>query len=106
MLGKEAFSNREWYDFDAVAGEFFEADEDLAVFQGTAFVGAAVEVGRWHAVAAVKQGGQLPLYLDGRAVGSGSAPEVSRTQTQASALGKHPHYGGNEFLAARFADFR
>lgn len=68
--------------------------------------GAAVQTGRWHAIAAVKQGGKLTLYLDGRAAGSCAAPEFSATQAQDCALGGNPHYGGDESLAARFRDFR
>ncbi len=68
--------------------------------------GAAVEVGRWHSVVAVKQGGKLTLYLDGRAIGSGAAPEHTNTQAVDCALGGNPHHTGNEFLAARFAEFR
>jgi hypothetical protein len=30
----------------------------------------AVETGKWYHVAAVKQGGELKLYLDGRARGT------------------------------------
>ena len=32
--------------------------------------GVAVETGKWYHVAAVKQGGELKLYLDGRARGT------------------------------------
>ncbi len=38
--------------------------------------------------------------------GSCAAPEFSNTRTQDCALGGNPHYAGDEFLAARFADFR
>lgn len=73
---------------------------------GQSTPGAAIEAGRWYGVAAVKRGSQLTLYVDGRAVGSCGAPEFSTTLAQDCALGGNPHYGGNEFLAARFADFR
>ncbi len=68
--------------------------------------GAPIETGRWYAVAAVKRGGTLTLFVDGRAVGSCAAPEFMTTQAQDCALGGNPHFSGNEFLAARFADFR
>lgn len=62
--------------------------------------------GAWHTVAAVKQGTRLTLYLDGEPAGSCAAPEFSNTRAQDCALGGNPHYSGDEFLAARFADFR
>jgi len=68
--------------------------------------GAAVEPGRWYSVGATKQGRTLTLFIDGRAVSSCAAPEFVTTQAQDCALGGNPHFGGNEFLAARFADFR
>jgi hypothetical protein len=68
--------------------------------------GASVETGRWYAVAATKRGGTLTLFVDGRAVGSCAAPEFATTQALDCALGGNPHFSGNEFLAARFADFR
>jgi hypothetical protein len=68
--------------------------------------GAPIEAGRWYAVAAIKRGGTLTLVVDGRAVGSCAAPEFTATQAQDCALGGNPHFSGNEFLAARFADFR
>jgi hypothetical protein len=67
--------------------------------------GAPVETGRWYSVAATKRGGTLALFVDGRAVGSCTAPEFTATQAQDCALGGNPHFSGNEFLAARFADF-
>jgi hypothetical protein len=60
---------------------------------------------RWYAVAAVKSGTTLRLFLDGKAVGSTTVPIASRTQSTACALGGNPRFTGNEFLAARFADF-
>jgi DUF1680 family protein len=67
--------------------------------------GLPLPVGQWHAVAAVRQSGTLTLFLDGRAVGSCPAPAMTTTQAQDCALGGNPHFGGNEFLAAQFADF-
>ncbi len=84
-------------------GKVFARIESGGVFSTP---GNPIEPGRWYAVAAVKQGGKLTLYVDGRAVGSCNAPEFNNTQAQDCALGGNPHFGGNEFLAARFADFR
>jgi DUF1680 family protein len=68
--------------------------------------GIAVEAGRWYPVAAVKRGATLTLYVDGKPVGSCGVPEFLTPQAQDCALGGNPHFRGNEFLAARFADFR
>jgi hypothetical protein len=68
--------------------------------------GVSVEAGRWYALAAAKGAGRLTLYVDGRAIGACSVPEFTNTQAQDCALGGNPHFTGNEFLAARFADFR
>jgi hypothetical protein len=54
---------------------------------------------------AVKQASTLKLYLDGKPAGTCPAPEFSTTQAKECALGGNPHYSGNEFLAAGFADF-
>ena len=67
--------------------------------------GVAVSNGIWHHVAAVKRGGTLSLFVDGQSVGSCAAPEFTTTQAKNCALGGNPHLTGNEFLAARFADF-
>jgi hypothetical protein len=67
--------------------------------------GTVVKTGRWYDVAAVKQGGQLTLFVDGVPTGSSPAPGWTVTRARDAALGGNPHFGGNEFLAARFADF-
>ncbi len=67
--------------------------------------GASIEAGRWYHVAAVKRGGNLTLFVDGQSVGSCAAPEFTSTQATDCALGGNPHFSGNEFLAARLADF-
>lgn len=78
------------------------------VESGSAFgtPGLSIETNRWYAVAAVKRGARLTLYVDGKPVGSCAVPEFSTTQAQDCALGGNPHFSGSEFLAARFADFR
>jgi hypothetical protein len=67
--------------------------------------GVALEQGRWYAVAAVKHDGTLRLFVDGKAAGSCAVPAFLPTQATDCALGGNPHYQGNEFLAASFADF-
>jgi uncharacterized protein len=66
--------------------------------------GAALEPGSWYSVAAVKRDGTLSLLVDGKKVGSCAVPNLL-TQAADCALGGNPHYSGNEFLAATFADF-
>jgi len=68
--------------------------------------GLAITADRWYAVAAVKHGTTLTLWVDGQKVGSCTVPEFITTGSQDCALGGNPHFGGNEFLAARFADFK
>ena len=67
--------------------------------------GVPIEAARWHYVAAVKRGATLGLFLDGRPAGSGSVPEFTTTAARDCALGGNPHFSGNEFLAATFAEF-
>ena len=67
--------------------------------------GLTLEPGRWYAVAAVKREGTLRLLVDGKTIGSCAAPMYLPTQATDCALGGNPHYSGNEFLAASFADF-
>src|SRR5438093_1282733 len=68
--------------------------------------GGRSEAARWCVVAATTRGETLTLVLNGRAIGSCAVPEFTNTQAQDCALGGNPHFTGNEFLAARFADFR
>jgi len=67
--------------------------------------GVPVEIGQFHGVAAVKRGGTLRLFLDGQPAGSCAAPEFTPTTARDCALGGNPHFSGNEFLAASFAEF-
>ncbi len=67
--------------------------------------GVVMTAGTWHHVAAVKRGGTLTLFLNGQPAGSCAAPEFTTTQAKDCALGGNPHFSGNEFLAAHFADF-
>jgi hypothetical protein len=67
--------------------------------------GVALEQGRWYALAVVKRDGTVRLFVDGKAVGSCVVPASLPTQATDCALGGNPHFSGNEFLAASFADF-
>jgi DUF1680 family protein len=67
--------------------------------------GIPIEIGRWHHIAAAKRGDKIVLFFDGRSAGSCSVPKFTTTTARDCALGGNPHHGGNEFLAATFADF-
>ena len=67
--------------------------------------GVAIASGAWHHVAAVKRGDTLTLFVNGKPAGTSNAPIFTTTQATDCALGGNPHFSGNEFLAARFADF-
>ena len=73
--------------------------------QSSGTAGAPITAGSWHHVAAVKTGTALELFLDGKPAGSCSAPGFNTTAARDCALGGNPHFTGNEFLAASFADF-
>jgi hypothetical protein len=67
--------------------------------------GVALDQGRWYALAAVKRDGAVRLFVDGKVVGACAVPACLPTQATDCALGGNPHFNGNEFLAASFADF-
>jgi DUF1680 family protein len=72
--------------------------------QGYGTSGFPVETGRWYAMAVVKAGSQLTLFVDGKPVSSVTVPMFVRSNARDFALGGNPHFGGNEFLAAQFSD--
>jgi len=76
------------------AGKFYGTD------------GVPVQLGKWVHIAAVKQGKQLTLFVDGKRHASAAVPERVVSMARDFALGGNPHYGGPEFLAARLADLR
>ena len=82
-------------------GKLFARIEAGAGFGTT---GVPIDTG-WHHVAAVKRGATLTLFLDGQRAGSCAAPEFTTTSARDCALGGNPHFTGNEFLPATFADF-
>jgi hypothetical protein len=73
--------------------------------QNYSTTGVLVQPGRWYHLAAVKSGSRLTLFLDGSAVASVSVPAFLRSNARDFALGGNPHFGGNEFLQARLAEF-
>jgi len=67
--------------------------------------GIPIAPGSWHHLAAVKTGNRLQLFLDGKPRTVVTVPATVTTQALSCALGGNPNYGGNEFLAADFAEF-
>lgn len=82
-------------------GKLFARIEAGGVF-GTP--GVPIETGRWYRVCAVKRGENLALFLDGQPAGSCTVPRFTTTTARDCALGGNPHFGGDESLAATFAD--
>ncbi|MCL4179909.1 MAG: glycoside hydrolase family 127 protein, partial [Verrucomicrobia bacterium] len=68
--------------------------------------GVPVQPGEWYDLAAVRRASELSLYVNGNLAGSIPVPAFVDTRAIDCALGANPHYGGDESLAARFADFR
>ncbi len=67
--------------------------------------GVPLENGRWYALAAVKQGEQLRLYVDGQLCQTVKAPARVFSAAQNVGLGCNPNYSGNERLLGRLAGF-
>jgi hyaluronoglucosaminidase len=63
-----------------------------------------VELGRWVHAAAVKEGAQLTLYVDGVSVGSTAAPAEVLSRSTEIAIGANPLYTGHEYLRGRVDD--
>jgi hypothetical protein len=82
-------------------GKLFARIEAGGAFGTT---GVPITGGRWYHVAGIKRGATLALFVDGQPVASGPAPEFTVTAARDCALGGNPHFGGNEFLAATFAE--
>lgn len=66
---------------------------------------AAIETGRWVHVAAVKEGAELRLYVDGRQAGTAAVPEVIESATRSFAVGANPHFEGDEYFDGRVESF-
>ena len=85
-------------------GRLFARIESVGVYSSP---GQAVEPGKWYHVAAVKDGEQLSLYLDGQPVASLSVPSEIFSRTKAFALGGNPKFTeASEFLRCRVADLK
>ncbi|MCX7424625.1 MAG: glycoside hydrolase family 127 protein [Planctomycetia bacterium] len=68
--------------------------------------GVEIQPGKWHHLAAVKQGPKLTLYVDARALASAAVPARVSSGAGCFALGGNPKFAGPEFLAARLSGLR
>jgi DUF1680 family protein len=68
--------------------------------------GVPLENGRWYALAAVKQGDQLRLYVDGQLRHTAPAPAQVFSSATNVGVGCNPNYSGNERFVGRLAGFR
>src|SRR6185503_17053737 len=57
---------------------------------------ASIAAGEWHHVAAVSDGANVALYVDGRRVGGGPSPaqQIAPEIAVAPAVDGQPHFGG------------
>jgi DUF1680 family protein len=84
-------------------GQFFARVEGG---RGAATGGAPLAAGKWHHLAAVREGDVLTLFLDGQPVASTAMPDNLKSKAKRCAIGGNPLYKGSpEFLAASFRDF-
>lgn len=65
--------------------------------------GVPLENGRWYALAAVKQGARLCLYVDGRMRAAAEVPASVFSGAGTVGVGCNPNYPGNERFAGRIA---
>jgi uncharacterized protein len=73
---------------------------------GASTKGYPIQPGKWIQVAAVKQGSQLRLYINGELYSSVSAPrELLHTSARDFAIGGNPNYSGPEFFHGRIQEF-
>lgn len=85
-------------------GKLYARIENPAL--GSSTPGVAIATNEWMNIAAVKDGGRLRLHVNGELRGEAGAPASLNTNSREIALGGNPRYTGNEFLQARFEDFR
>ncbi len=76
--------------------------ENPAGFAGT--MGVPLREGEWGHVAAVKQGGQLTLYVNGAAAASVTVPVKLSSHSLEVAFGANPRYPGGEHFRGCISD--
>jgi hypothetical protein len=67
--------------------------------------GTPLQNNEWVHVAAVKEGTELRLYMNGELRGTAVVPEWNTTAAVDLAIGANPHFSGNETFRGRIADF-
>jgi DUF1680 family protein len=87
-----------------ISGQEVFARIEAGATYGTA--GVPLENGRWYALAAVKQGDQLRLYVDGQLQHTAAVPAHVFSCAQNVGVGGNPNYSGNERFVGRLAGFR
>ena len=103
----EAFSSKEYQQvFSAwakpmddplricITGESVQARIEAG--QAYATPAVKIEAGRWLHVAAVKEGAQLRLYVDGELCGMARVPEMIASAARSVAIGANPNFAGDE----------
>jgi hypothetical protein len=68
--------------------------------------GAPLKPGVWVHVAAVKRGGVLTLYVDGKATGTAAVPERVHSESREVGIGFNPFFSGGEHFVGRIAGVR
>lgn len=66
--------------------------------------GVPVENGKWYHVAAVKEGTNLSLFIDGKKRQSTTVPEIVRSQSTLVGVGFNPLFGGGEHFVGCIDD--
>jgi len=66
---------------------------------------SSISIDRAAANALCRNNSFYALCFDGRSAETCSVPQFTITTARDCALGGNPHFDGNEFLAATFADF-
>lgn len=68
--------------------------------------GIKVPKGEWIHLAAVKRGGHLEIWVNGKKAAECGAPgELLNSACEAFALGGNPFYPGSEFFVGKIDDF-
>jgi DUF1680 family protein len=84
-------------------GKLFARIEGMG---GASTPGVDLPTGRWVALAVVKRGDSLRLFVDGEEVAKANAPKRLMSSSVAIGIGRNPRYGIDESVAGQFARLR
>jgi hypothetical protein len=84
-------------------GKLFARIEGMG---GASTAGVDLPIGRWVALAVVKRGDSLRLFMDGKEVTKTGAPKRLMSSSVALGIGRNPRYGIDEAVAGQFARLR